>query len=416
VRVPPVQAIRVGFRAARGGGLAPLLRRVRLPGTSLTQLPLRNVLRSPRRTGLTVLATGAVVAVVAALGGMVDSFQATIDRAQAEQGHTTPGRLLVDLDGYHARGDATLRAIARVPGVARSEAMVRTGVQLRADGRSVDAALTLVDPRSPIWRPSLASGRVPAGAGGVLIARRAADQLGVGVGDVIVVRHPVRTGPTTFALRDTRVPVSGIHRDPFRQGVYADPAWAGRLGLTGAANLVQLAPAPGAGTDAIKRALLHVDGVASVQLATAVPDAFDEAMSAFAGILRVGWYAALVLALLMAFNVASVTADERAREHATMFSFGVRPRAVVALTVAEYLVIGVLASLVGLALGRLIVQWMVDALVSDTFPEIGMLIHLAPISLAAAALAGVVAIGLGPLFTARRLQRMDVPSTLRVVE
>jgi putative ABC transport system permease protein len=179
---------------------------------------------------------------------------------------------------------------------------------------------------------------------------------------------------------------------------------------------VQVAPAPGAREDAVKRALLGVDGVASVQRATAVPDAFDTAMSAFAGVLRVGWYAALVLALLMAFNVASVTADERAREHATMFAYGVRPRVVLALGVAEYAVVGVLATLVGLAVGRVIVAWMAGSLVTDTFPEIGLLIELAPVSLAAAAVAGVAAIALGPLFTLRRLQRMDVPSTLRVVE
>jgi putative ABC transport system permease protein len=33
-----------------------------------------------------------------------------------------------------------------------------------------------------------------------------------------------------------------------------------------------------------------------------------------------------------------------------------------------------------------------------------------------AALVGVVAVALAPVFTARRLRRMDVPSTLRVVE
>lgn len=417
VRVSPVEAIRVGTASSRGGGLAPLLRRLRLPGGSLGQMPPRNVLRAPRRTVLTVLGTGAVVATVVSLGGMVDSFTATIDRAQAEQGRLTPGRLVVELDGYHRRGDPTLRAIAAVPGVARSEPLVRSGVQLRAHGRSVDVALTLLDRDAQVWRPSLEAGEEVGTSAGVLLARRAADQLGVEVGDTIVVRHPARSGPRSFALRDTRVTVSGLHRDPFRQAAYgATATWAPLLGVSGATDLVQLAPADGASEDAIKRALLQVDGVASVQRSTAVPDAFDAAMSAFSGVLRVGWYAALVLALLMAFNVASVTADERAREHATLFAFGIRPRTVVALTVVEYLVVGLLASLVGLALGRLIMAWMINSLVTDTFPEIGMITDLAPISLAAALTAGVAAIALGPLFTLRRMQRMDVPSTLRVVE
>ncbi len=62
IRVTPVEAIQVGFRTARGSGLAPTLGRLPLPGRTLAQIPARNVLRTPRRTSLTVLATGSVVA------------------------------------------------------------------------------------------------------------------------------------------------------------------------------------------------------------------------------------------------------------------------------------------------------------------------------------------------------------------
>ena len=56
VRVAPIEAIRVGFRAGQG-------RRPRAapaaasgcPGASLVQMPLRNLLRAPRRTMMTVL-------------------------------------------------------------------------------------------------------------------------------------------------------------------------------------------------------------------------------------------------------------------------------------------------------------------------------------------------------------------------
>jgi putative ABC transport system permease protein len=53
---------------------------------------------------------------------------------------------------------------------------------------------------------------------------------------------------------------------------------------------------------------------------------------------------------------------------------------------------------------------------ADTFPELGVVTDVAPVSVAAAATAGIVAIALGPLFTIRRLRRMDVPATLRAVE
>lgn len=99
-----------------------------------------------------------------------------------------------------------------------------------------------------------------------------------------------------------------------------------------------------------------------------------------------------------------------------MFAFGLPPRLVVALGIAEYLVVGILATLTGIAGGMLIVAWMIGSLFPDTFPELGMVTSLAPASIAAAAVARVAAIALGPLFTLRRLRRMDVPATLRVVE
>ena len=66
VRVDPIEAIRVGARAARSSGLAWLVKGLRLPGGSLANLPLRNVLRTPRRTLMTLLGIGAVVTIVIA--------------------------------------------------------------------------------------------------------------------------------------------------------------------------------------------------------------------------------------------------------------------------------------------------------------------------------------------------------------
>ena len=79
-----MEAIRVGFRSARGSGIAGLAKHLRLPGSSVAQLPLRNALRAPRRTLLTVLGIGAVLSVLIAFLGLIDSFDATVDRSEAE--------------------------------------------------------------------------------------------------------------------------------------------------------------------------------------------------------------------------------------------------------------------------------------------------------------------------------------------
>ena len=61
-------------------------------------MPLRNVLRTPRRTLMTVMGLGAVIAMVVAIGGMVDSFDATVAKARAETERGRPDRTVVTLD------------------------------------------------------------------------------------------------------------------------------------------------------------------------------------------------------------------------------------------------------------------------------------------------------------------------------
>jgi len=52
----------------------------------------------------------------------------------------------------------------------------------------------------------------------------------------------------------------------------------------------------------------------------------------------------------------------------------------------------------------------------STMPDLTVLIDVAPSTYLTAAVMGVVAVAIAPLLTIRKLHRMDIPSTLRVVE
>jgi putative ABC transport system permease protein len=69
-----------------------------------------------------------------------------------------------------------------------------------------------------------------------------------------------------------------------------------------------------------------------------------------------------------------------------------------------------------IALGVGILNWVVSVSLEEVLPELGVVVSLSPFSVVVAALAGAGAMALAPLLTVRRLRRMDVPSTLRVVE
>jgi ABC-type antimicrobial peptide transport system permease subunit len=115
-------------------------------------------------------------------------------------------------------------------------------------------------------------------------------------------------------------------------------------------------------------------------------------------------------------NTTSIATEERRREHATMLAFGVPPTRTLRLAIVENALIGALGTIVGLGLGLAVLGWIINVVSRDTYPELGMPVMLSPTSVAVAAALGIVVVALAPLVSWRRLTRVDVPATLRVVE
>jgi putative ABC transport system permease protein len=414
VLVRPVDAIRVGALSASGAGLAPALERLRLPGSTLARMPVRNLARTPRRTVLSLLGIAAVVTVLVALAGVFDSFGSALDASHDEALHGNPRRMTATLRTVTPADGPVVRAVAAAPEVAAAEPVLVLPVTLAAGGTTVDAALELLDPAGGVWSPRITRGAFVPGRGGLVLAGRAADDLGVGVGDTVALAHPVRTGPSRFATVTAAVPVVALHANPLRGLAYMDAGQAGLFGLAGAANAVELRPRGDPGS--VTRALFAMPGVAYVESGSAVPDAVRTYMDQFLAILRITQTVTLLLAVLIAVNTMSIATEERRREHATMLAFGVPERSILRNAVVESTLIGVLGTVVGTACGIAILGWIVNVVSRDTYPDLGLPVTLSAASVATAALVGVVAVGVSPLLGARRLRRMDIPSTLRVVE
>lgn len=415
VRVPPIDAIRTGPRAV-GGGPARRLRRLRLPGRTLTQMGPRNATRSPRRTLMTALGLAAVIGALLAITGMLDSFDATLGRSERETAGATPDRVVIDLDGFHPTGAEVVRRIAGSDAVAAAEPGVTVTGQVTSEGGTVGVRVSLVDPESTMWTPTVTSGSLPTGAGEILLSEAAAADLGVGPGDDVRLQFPRVTSQGTVALGEATLRVSGTHPNPFRFLAYMHPNAAALFGVAGAVNTVSVVPAAGRGTDDVARATFRFPGVASVQAAAAGPRSIRERLDDFGGILRVAEGIVLLLALLIAFNAATIATDERRREHATLLAFGVPVRSVVGVVVAESVLIGVLGTLAGVVIGRAILGWIVNTLFAETLPDIGTVVSLSADSLVTAAVVGVLATACAPLLTARTIGRINIPSALRTVE
>jgi putative ABC transport system permease protein len=414
--VSPVEAIRVGARAAKSSGLASITRGLRLPGGSLSNMPLRNVLRAPRRTVMTVLGIAAVVAITLALAGMIDSFNSTLDASRAEALAGAKQRLTVDLVAPETQTGAAARAVSGSHFIAARQPSLRLPGTLATSHGRLDAFVEAIPPSGPLWYPTLLEGTLPAREPGLLIAKRAAHDLHARIGSLLAVSYPVRSGPSSYKLNTVKLRVTGINASPLRFTAYVNEAAARTMGLAGLTNRLSVLPATGRSTVDVKRALMALPSVTAVQGAAATTDAVSDTMAQFTDVLIITVAIAVIMSFLIAYNSASINAEERTREHATLFAYGVRTERVLGGNAVEAVLTGLLATAVGIGAGYAILRLMIDVSMRNTMPDLGPIISISAITYALAVLAGVVSVTLAPLLTLRRLRHTDIPSSLRVVE
>ncbi len=441
VRVQPVEAIRTGHLASRGGGLAPLASRLPLPGSSVIRMPFRNLLRAPRRTVLTLLALSTVLAIMFAIIGMRDSFITTLREGNEELLGDADDRLIVNLDGFYSTDSEVVSDILASPVIESVETILSIGSSIHVGERheregsnfenlasaqaevlndaredSLQLNVQFLDFDSDVWTPTARKGQLDIGPLGVVLARKAASDLGVDVGDNVVLSHPKSTNQGSFTIASTSLEVLALHGHPIRSVAYIDSRQAELLGLDGFINGITAAPAEGYSLLDVKRGLFEAPGIATVEGFAegfkAVQDLFEQ----FSAIYLVIEIIVLGLALLIAFNTANISIEERARDHATMFAYGVTVAKVVANLAIEGLILGVVSTAIGIVLGYALLLWIINSLVPNAYPDLGIAftVNLAQVVLLMAVAIAVIA--LAPALSARKLQRMDVPSALRILE
>jgi putative ABC transport system permease protein len=327
-----------------------------------------------------------------------------------------PDRVAVALQGFHASDSTEIAAISAQPSVGTVQTVLRFGGRLSANGKEpVEVFVDVTDLEGDVWKPTLVRGALPPDRAGLVISQEAASDLGIGPGSVVTLEHPTQRG-AGLEIVQTELAVAAVNPSPFRFAAYLDRSQLAAFGVPDVVNQLYVLPAAGFSPEDVQRALLGQPAVASVQPVSASSKVLSDSLDEFVAVFRVLEVFILLLALLIAYNATSINTDERAREHATLFAFGLPFRRVLRMDVVEGLLIGLVGTVVGIVAGLAVLQWITTALVGSTMPELGLDVAISSSTVATALVLGVVAVGAAPLLTLRKTRRMDIPSTLRVIE
>ncbi len=429
IRVPPIDAIRSGHLVAKSGGWSGVLNYLPIPGKSFMQMPFRNLLRSPARMMLTVMGIGIAISLQVLFIGVLDSFKETLNQTQDAYEYESGNRFVVNLDNFYGENDPTIETISNLSAdgngnlFTTSESQVILSGQFQDGGtETIDTAINLQDMDSEIWVPKLLEGKLPEASNEIVLSHKMATDLGVEVGDTVELEHPVLEMPDSssampvFRNQISEVKVVGIHNNPIRLFSFMNLDARSEFGLDGLINQVVVVPTEDVNKSTVRATLFNQAGVGSVEAISDYGEAFDTALDLFVVSLSVIGVIVLFLAFLIAFNTTSISVDERSREIATMFAFGLPMRTVTRMQVVENVVLGILGTVVGIGLGWIMLKEMMGVRVEEQLEDLNFLITITPQSILISLVLGILVVAITPLFSIRKMAKMDIPSELRIME
>jgi putative ABC transport system permease protein len=333
------------------------------------RLALENVLHRRLRFALTALAVALGVAFVAGTYMLTDTMNAAFTTffsqadAKLDVVVQSPSRMANNVASWGDREpmpESILGTVRSVPGVAVAAGQVVGSAQVvDRQGRAITTTgaptlgLSTVD-YAELDTAVLRSGRKPVGGGEVAIDAQTARTHDMRVGDRIRVLFP--TGSGTFTL----VGIFGIGQLDSMAGAtvaaFDLPIAQQLLGKVAVLDSVLVKAQPGVSPDTLRAAVQRAVGqryeaITGQQLADRTSTAINDSMGFFSVALLVFSAIAIFVGAFIIYNTFAVIVVERTRELGLLRSIGCSTRQLAGSLVVEAAVVGLGASLAGLALG-----------------------------------------------------------------
>ena len=252
-------------------------------------------------------------------------------------------------------------------------------------------------------------------ANGLLLGEGVAGSLGVGTGDRLAVDTP--SGTQAVEVAGT---VGGPLIDVLNGGdvgVMLLPPAQELFSKQGRVDSIYVVVDPGVPLDETERTLdAALGGSATIGPPGERGAGFERVFDSLGTLLSMGGTVALFVALFVVYNTMSMSLAERRREISMVLAFGAPPRAVFGAFLAEALLLGTVASILGvlggLALAQLLIQRATEALSFLPLAAAGSL-DVSPSAIAIGIGGGILVSLIGAYVPARRVLRVSPIESLR---
>lgn len=375
--------------------------------TVLWRASLRHLLQHPWLIGLSILGVALGVAVVIS----IDLANESARRAFVLSGEAVAGRATHQVvGGPTGLPEETYRALRVEAGVRPSAPVVEAGVTVSCAGarcrEEIGRTLHLVgvDPfaEGP-FRPYLGSSSAAAASllaplltrpDTALLAAETARQLGVQAGDRLVLRAGSKVGELTLA--GVLQPQDALSRRALDGLLITDIATAQEmLGMAGRLSRIDLIVPEGlAGEAMLQRVRQVLPPGAEVIRAGTRTAALEQMTRAFSLNLTALSLQALIVGMFLIYNTMTFSVVQRRTLIGTLRAVGVTRREILALVLAEALVIGLLGTALGLALGAILARGLVR-LVTQTINDVYFALTVSEVDINLPSLLKSAALGLG---------------------
>lgn len=400
MRLPPAEAMRPEPPADFKPSLLERAGIHNLVGPSM-RMALRNLERKPWQAVFTTLGLALAVGIPIVPGAMRDGINYLLDFqwTLAQRQDVTIG--LIEPGSASAFSD-----LKHLPGVIHAEPFRSAPARLRFGHRSHRLAITGVPAGALLNRALDADGRpLPVPPEGLLVSAKLAEMLDARPGDSLIVEVQEGRRPRL------EIPIHGLITDYAGLSAYMDIDALRRLMKEGATvSGAHLAVDMNHWTEFLE-AVKEVPRIASLGITGALQESFRKTTAESITLLQSIYFSfSVIVAFGVVYNSARIALSERSRDLATLRVVGFTNREVASVLIGELALLTLLAIPLGLWIGGLLANSIVQSASTETVRLPLVLTHE---SYATAVLIVLASAGVSFYVVSRRLRNLDLLGVLK---